>query len=309
MSARAMSAKEIRIGTSGFSYPGKSPAGWYGAFYPERKTKGFDELKYFSQVFNTCEINQTFYRPPSAEITKAWAAKTPDDFAFALKIWQKFTHPKKISRKKSDEEWGAPNQKDFDEFRAGILPLADSGKLGALLLQYPAGFHYSSENLEDLEKTLRWFYDYPKVIELRHRSWSENRETAGRLFEEYRASEVLIDEPKFKTSLRQKPEAIGDIVYFRAHGRNANKWWHAKESWERYDYLYGREEIQQHARRIKTAARKPGVKAVYGLYNNHARANAVANAVMLSQELGVKLKGMPSEAMASRFPEMVQQPR
>ena len=304
-----MPASVIRIGTSGFSYPGKPPAGWYGAFYPERKTKGFDELEYFSQIFNTCEINQTFYRPPSAKITSAWAAKTPDDFKFAIKLWQKFTHPKKISRKKSDEAWEPPQQKDFDEFRAGILPLADAGKLGALLLQYPTGFHYSPESLEELEKTLKWFYDYPKVVELRHKSWSENRDDTARLLEEYRASEVLIDEPKFKTSIRQETETIGDVVYFRAHGRNAKAWWHAKESWERYDYLYSREEIQQHAQKIKTAARNPSVKAVFGVYNNHARANAAANAVMLSQELGVRLKGMPSEAMVSKFPEMVQEPR
>jgi uncharacterized protein YecE (DUF72 family) len=302
-------AREIRIGTSGFSYPGAPPAGWYGAFYPERKTKGFDELKYFSKVFNTCEINQTFYRPPSAKIASAWAAKTPDDFQFAIKLWQKFTHPKKISRKKSDESWDAPSQKDFDEFRAGILPLADAGKLGALLLQYPAGFHYSPEALAELETTLKWFYDYPKVVELRHKSWSENRDDASRLLLDYRASEVLIDEPKFKTSIRQQPETIGDIVYFRAHGRNAKAWWHAKESWERYDYLYSREEIQRHAEKIKTAAGKSGVKAAFGLYNNHARANAAANAVMLSQELGVKLKGIPSEAMVSRFPEIVKKPQ
>jgi uncharacterized protein YecE (DUF72 family) len=71
------------------------------------------------------------------------------------------------------------------------------------------------------------------------------------------------------------------------------------------DYLYSREEVKEHAKKIKTAARKPGVKAVYGLYNNHARANAPANAVMLSQELGLRLKAMPNEAMVSQFPEMV----
>jgi hypothetical protein len=46
-------AKDIKIGTSGYSYPGVPPKGWRGAFYPEKKTKGFDELKYYSQVFNT----------------------------------------------------------------------------------------------------------------------------------------------------------------------------------------------------------------------------------------------------------------
>jgi uncharacterized protein YecE (DUF72 family) len=126
-----------------------------GAFYPEKKTKGFDELKFYSQVFNTCEINNTFYRPPSAKVTKAWATKTPDDFLFSLKVWQKFTHPMKISsRKKSDEKWEPVSKKDFDEFRAGILPLAEAEKLGVLLFQYPISFHYSPENIEAIQKQL-----------------------------------------------------------------------------------------------------------------------------------------------------------
>src|SRR5436190_22113415 len=42
--------RDIKIGTSGYSYPGAPPKGWYGAFYPEKKSKGFDELKYYSQI-------------------------------------------------------------------------------------------------------------------------------------------------------------------------------------------------------------------------------------------------------------------
>jgi hypothetical protein len=74
-------AKDIKIGTSGYSYAGRPPKGWYGAFYPEKKTKGFDELEYYSQIFNTCEINNTFYRPPSATVTKAWATNSNDTSA------------------------------------------------------------------------------------------------------------------------------------------------------------------------------------------------------------------------------------
>ena len=66
-------ARDIKIGTSGYSYAGPPPKGWFGAFYPEKKAKGFDELKHYSQIFNTCEINNTFYRPPSAAVAKAWA--------------------------------------------------------------------------------------------------------------------------------------------------------------------------------------------------------------------------------------------
>jgi uncharacterized protein YecE (DUF72 family) len=300
------SPAEIKIGTSGFSYPGQPPKGWYGAFYPEKKSKGFDELKYFSQIFPACEINQTFYRPPTAKTTQGWVDKTPDDFLFTVKLWQKFTHREKIFRTKPEEEWESATQQDYDEFRQGILPLAESGKLGALLLQYPSSFKYSRENLDKLQNTLRWFYDYAKVIELRHVSWSDNEAETRKLLEEFRTSQALIDEPKFKDSIRQGLETAGTIFYFRAHGRNAKTWFHAKQTWERYDYLYSREEVQQHAQKIKAAASTPGVQRAFAFYNNHAKAQAPANAIMLSQELGVRLRGMPPEAMVTKFRELVQ---
>ena len=155
---------------------------------------------------------------------------------------------------------------------------------------------------------MRWFYDYPKAVELRHKSWNENNIEIQSLLLENRASGVLVDEPKFATSIRQKPKAIGDIFYFRAHGRNAKAWWNPKQPWERYDYLYSRAEITKHAERITTAASSPGVKKAFAFYNNHARANAAANAIMLSQELGVRLKAMPPEAMLQKFPALMRQP-
>jgi uncharacterized protein YecE (DUF72 family) len=178
-------------------------------------------------------------------MTKNWVTKTPSDFNFAVKLWQKFTHPKKIGRKNVEEEWESITQEDFDKVRAGLEPLADAGKLGALLLQYPAGFHCTPENVENVERTLRAFADYPKVVELRHKSWSENSAETNTLLQENRASEVIIDEPKFSTSIRQEFKPTGDIFYFRAHGRNAKAWWKHAESWERYDYLYSRAEINE----------------------------------------------------------------
>jgi uncharacterized protein YecE (DUF72 family) len=299
-------SSDIKIGTSGYSYPGAPPRGWYGVFYPEKKRKGFDELEYYSKIFNTCEINNTFYRPPSPAVARAWAAKTPLDFSFVVKLWQKFTHPMKILRAQSADRWEPAAQADFDEFRTGILPLAEAGKLGALLLQYPAQFHFSPENLEKIENTLRRFYDYPKVVEVRHRSWTEENPTLKALLLDQRASGALLDEPKFATSIRQPAETVGEIFYFRAHGRNAKAWWNPKESWERYDYLYSRDEIRKHAARIQSAAAASAVKKAFAFYNNHARANAPANAVMLSQELGVRLKAMPPEAMLRQFPELAQ---
>jgi uncharacterized protein YecE (DUF72 family) len=295
----------LLIGTSGYSYPGPPPKGWFGAFYPEPKPKRFDELNYYSQVFNTVEINSTFYRPPSVSTTTAWTKKTSSNFTFAVKLWQKFTHPVKIGRKQSEEKWEAPTQEDIDQFRAAMEPIAEAGKLGALLLQYPTGFHCTSENMERVEKTLQVFYDYPKVVELRHNSWSERSSGIKALLAANRASSVLIDEPKFSSSIRQSVVTIGDIFYFRAHGRNAKAWWRPKESWERYDYLYSRDEIKRIAERIKDASNAPGVKKGFAFFNNHARANAPANAIMLSQELGLRPKAMPSEALIAKFPDLV----
>jgi uncharacterized protein YecE (DUF72 family) len=116
---------------------------------------------------------------------------------------------------------------------------------------------------------------------------------------------VLIDEPKFASSIRQDFVPIGEIFYFRAHGRNSKAWWRPKESWERYDYCYSRDEIKKISQRIKEATNTPGVKKGFAFFNNHARANAPANAIMLSQELGLRLKAMPSEAMLAKFPQLV----
>jgi uncharacterized protein YecE (DUF72 family) len=125
--------------------------------------------------------------------------------------------------------------------------------------------------------------------------------------EEFRTSGVFIDEPKFATSIRQEFQPISEIFYFRAHGRNAKTWWSHKESWERYDYCYSRDEIKKMGAEIKTATSTPGVKKAFAFFNNHARANAAANAFMLCQELGVRLRGTPSEAMIARFSQLVQE--
>jgi uncharacterized protein YecE (DUF72 family) len=79
-----------------------------------------------------------------------------------------------------------------------------------------------------------------------------------------------------------------------------------QESWERYDCLYTRAEVKEHAEKIRAAVSAPGVQKAFAFYNNHSRANAPANAMMLSQELGVRLKGMPPEAMVTKFPELIQ---
>ena len=84
---------KIYIGTSGWSYP-KGAGTWTGYFYPTGK---INELEYYSQFFNTVEVNSSFYRPPNPGYVYNWVKRVPDDFLFTVKLWQKFTHPKMYS--------------------------------------------------------------------------------------------------------------------------------------------------------------------------------------------------------------------
>jgi uncharacterized protein YecE (DUF72 family) len=300
-----VSEPELKIGTSGYSYPGPPPKGWYGIFYPTTRGKKIDELEFYSQFFDTVEVNSTFYRPPVPNMAKAWAIRTPPSFEFSVKLWQKFTHPRKIGQGVSKEQWELITQDDIDLFRSGIQPLAEAGKLGALLLQYPMGFYCSPENIDKLDRTLRSFAEYPKAVELRHRSWSDRAEQTKALLQEHDASLVLIDEPKFASSIRQGFETVGQILYFRAHGRNIAKWWNHKESWERYDYCYSWDEIKEMAQKLKTAAgSRPDLGKALVFFNNHARGQAATNAFMLQHELGIPIKASPVEALTRAFPQI-----
>ena len=84
----------LRIGTSGWNYP-TGRGTWNGVFYPpaRKRPKGFDELAFYASHFDTVEVNSTFYGQPRAEVSRAWAARTPAGFEFSIKLYQKFTHP------------------------------------------------------------------------------------------------------------------------------------------------------------------------------------------------------------------------
>jgi uncharacterized protein YecE (DUF72 family) len=83
---------KVRVGTSGFSYEE-----WYGSFYPEDLRKE-DMLSYYAKHFDTCEINNTFYKMPTPALVKGWAAQVPARFSFVLKASLKITHLRLIEK-------------------------------------------------------------------------------------------------------------------------------------------------------------------------------------------------------------------
>jgi uncharacterized protein YecE (DUF72 family) len=269
------SAADIYIGTSGWSYP-KGEGTWKGFFYPAGK---INELEYYSQYFNTVELNSSFYRPPDPGFVYNWARRVPKGFLFAVKLWQKFTHPKMY--KEATGEDAVIAQSDVDLFKHSLEPLYKSGKLGALLAQFPPSFKNDGYNRQVLGAVAKAFGEYRLAVELRHRSWSDDEETAGFLRENNMAW-VQIDEPRFSTSVAADVPVTADIAYFRFHGRNAKDWW-TGDAETRYKYLYSPEEIDGLADRVKAAGEK--VRMLFAFFNNHWQAYAPRNANDLKRAL------------------------
>jgi uncharacterized protein YecE (DUF72 family) len=302
---------ELRIGTSGWSYP-TGRGTWNGTFYPTSRPRGFDELRYYAEYFDTVEINSSFYGPPRPQTSQDWVRRTPRGFEFSLKLYQKFTHPGMFKGARLKDVPGTPeqldalasiNQADVDTFRAAIDPLAEASKLGALLAQFPASFKASSNTRAYLEWLLRTFRDYPVAVELRHRSWSDDLAGTLSVLNDFGAAWVQIDEPKFRFSIRQNqlPNVRG-FYYMRLHGRNAAQWWKHAATEDRYNYLYSGKELQPIVE--NAAAARHIVRKAYLYMNNHFAAKSVANAVMVKGMIGDPIESeLPSELLET-YPEL-----
>ncbi len=274
---------KIYIGTSGWSYP-KGEGTWTGYFYPSGK---INELEYYSQFFDTVEINSSFYRPPNPGYVYNWARRVPEGFLFTVKLWQKFPHPKMY--KEATGEEATISQKDVDLFKHSIEPLARYGKLGAMLAQFPPSFKNDGFGQQILGAVANTFGEYRLAVELRHRSWSDDENTA-RFLRENNIAWVQVDEPKFQTSIASEVPITADMAYFRFHGRNAEMWWKG-DSETRYKYLYSSDEINDLANKVKPASAQ--TKLSFAFFNNHWQGYAPRNAADMMRDLQLPFKELP----------------
>jgi uncharacterized protein YecE (DUF72 family) len=141
----------ILVGTSGFAYKE-----WKGIFYPpDLPAKKY--LSFYAEQFRTTEINNTFYRMPTAKLCEGWYAEVPNDFSFTLKVSQRITHFKRL--KNVDDEMNF-----FLQSAAGLKE-----KLGPLLIQLPPNFKKDTGVLEDF--LVRFAPKGRLAFEFRHESW------------------------------------------------------------------------------------------------------------------------------------------
>lgn len=291
----------ILVGTSGWHYPsGKGT--WNGVFYPAPRPRGFDELAYYAERFDAVEVNSTFYRVPDAAHTAKWVTRTPERFRFAVKLYQKFTHPDMYLARDGVRDWDL-SLADVDLFRRGLDPLTDAGRLAALLLQFPPSFHADDDTRGYLDWLLRALAGYPAAVELRHRSWSDAGDETRAVLDTHGAAWAVIDEPKFRDSVRQTLVAgRAPLLYIRLHGRNRDQWWEHEHAEDRYNYLYSADELEPFAEAAETASRAR--KKVLLFMNNHFSAKAVANAAILKSRLGQLIDADMHPELVARYPSL-----
>lgn len=280
----------IRFGPAGWMYKD-----WEGVVYPKPHPPGFDQLRYISEFFDTIEINSSFYGPPVSKTSANWVRRVEDNssFRFTAKLWKRFTHER-------DKAWTTT---EVDQVKSGFDVLMESGRLGAVLLQFPWSFKHTEQNNEWLEDVVRTFSIYPLVAEVRHKSWL----APGffRWLAESGVGFVNIDQPLFHDSIGPSAMVTSHVGYVRVHGRNYKDWFRDKAPVEqRYNYLYKAGELEPWAKRVSDIAADPATRDVYVVTNNHYKGKAVANALMLKSMVTGERVPAPSGVYGS-YPEVL----
>ncbi len=241
----------IKLGVSGWSY-----RDWVGPVYP-RDLPQREWLPFIAKQVDAIEINVTYYRLPNRGIVNGWVERTPADFLFAAKAHQSLTHDRR--------------RPDFGGYLDSLGPLIEAGKLSCVLAQFPYSFHASDENRDYLLRLAEGLRSIPVVIEFRNRKWVS--EETFDLLEELNLGYCSLDQPRFANLMPPIARATGSLGYVRFHGRNAAKWWAHEEAWERYDYTYSNEELEDWVPKLGQLDDSVPLTLVFA--NNHYRGQSL----------------------------------
>jgi uncharacterized protein YecE (DUF72 family) len=192
----------IEIGTQGWNYEA-----WVGPFYPPR-TRVDDFLALYARLFDTVEVDATFYAPPTDAATRSWCERTPERFSFAIKLVRSITHERRLRD-------AAPDLALFCERARALGP-----RLAAVLVQLPPDFTIREFGaletfLAELPSDIRF------AVEFRDRSWFVDRTLD--LLERYRVALALVDGEWVPRDLvlEHAERATADFAYARWMGSRA----------------------------------------------------------------------------------------
>lgn len=286
---------EIYTGTAGWSYKD-----WIPNFYPKAQSAKFDWLRFYAQYFNCVEVNASYYAYMAPKVVEGWISKVEEvkEFLFTYKLHQDFTHKKDY------------NSQKIKAVTYNLDLLAESERLGGLLIQFPYSFGFTNANTEYLGRLCEAFENYPKFIEVRHSSW--NNKSATEFGRAGNITFCTIDQPVVGQAVKFEPVITNDKAYIRFHGRNEEAWKQSVKSFgkhqtyeeqnSRYKYFYSPGELNEIDLKIKEVFDK--VKKVFVVMNNHPTGYAVANAFELMKMLKNGREIELPETILKAFPRL-----
>jgi uncharacterized protein YecE (DUF72 family) len=276
-------AAPVRIGTCSWADEALSKH-----FYPP-KLPAKERLAWYSQFFDTVEVDSTYYRLPGESMVQGWADRTPPGFTMHVKAFGLMTrHPVKLEVLPEDLRDAMPvdargrvdrpprelRAEVFRRFLEGLEPLRSTGKLGGILFQFPSYVVFKDASLDYLEWARDQLGSDEMLVEFRHRSWldEDNRADTLSFLERIGAAYVTVDAPRSDTAknlIPTVPAVTAGTAYVRFHGRNLDTWnKRGGSAAERFDYLYSDEELAEWTGTLKELAGQS--EQAYAVFNNNA---------------------------------------
>jgi uncharacterized protein YecE (DUF72 family) len=271
----------IRVGTSSWADPG-----FVREWYPP-KMAARERLPWYAERFEYVELNSSFYAVPDRTTVHKWVEETPDGFVFDVKAHRL------LSRHSAPLDSLPPELRD-DAQTSGrgrvtltpalesalarrmveeTAPLAESGKLGAYLVQLTPAFSPAKHSLDELDNLIEALKPHRVAVELRNRNWvrPERRDETLGWFSEHELAFVCVDAPPdehFSIMPSDLDAVTTDrLAFIRLHGRNTDGYLKGKSVAERFGWRYEDDELEEVAGRARSMAEQAG--EVHVAFNNN----------------------------------------
>ncbi|GGO49274.1 hypothetical protein GCM10012287_26230 [Streptomyces daqingensis] len=310
---KAAGMGEIRVGTCSWTDRALVSSGWY----PPGRRDAEGWLRHYAAQFPVAEVDATYYGLPTARNSHLWAARTPGGFRFDVKAFSLLTgHPTRPGalppdlRPALERQRGRPGtdpgllDEVWSRFGEALRPLRDSGRLGALLFQFPGRFAPGRSAEAFLracrERTAGW----PVAVEFRHPGWWSEDRAAGTsaLLSELDAAAVAVDTAQTLPASVPPVAAVTvpRLAVVRFHGRSTA--WGTGTKEEKFRHSYTAAELSEWTPRIRAMAEQ--AREVHVLFNNCCGDAAVRAAQSMRQLLG----GVPDGPAGAPGPDVVSWP-
>jgi uncharacterized protein YecE (DUF72 family) len=290
---------EIRVGTASWTDKTLIASGWY----PPGVDTPAGRLRFYAEQFPLVEVDSAYYALPSEQTAALWTERTPPGFTFNIKAFSLFTqHPTRLAALPTDlrpelEHLGKDTiyLKDvppdlagqiWERFLAALAPLRQTGKLGAILLQFPPWFAISRAHKDYLVSCAARAAPDRVCVEFRNHTWmtEHNRGETLDFLSAHQLPYVCVDMPQgYPSSIPPVLAATTDLAVVRFHGHSDK--WDSHNIYERFGYHYELKELTGWAPEIRDLASR--AETTHVLFNNchrdYAQTNAQQLATLLSQ--------------------------